>query len=238
MREGRGLCARALFQLSYKKDFKRASSVADKIDSLDLRTQALQFIHYDMALAALSTKTAANLDEASRNAERLTLPEQRGLLYMRMAEVARSNGDRDRAFTFGLHAGRLAERIAEPAARAGLLFSAAYELADLDSSLSEPIRMMRNAIQVLNDNKNIKMDRIIVLRRVDLGCDKKRGEWYGSPSPLVQFNLIDTLAKIASSDLATAEELVGYLAEGPNRIRARAAIARVELMVHREVSTK
>jgi len=226
--------ARALFQLSYKKDFRRAISVADKIDSLDLRNQALQFIYYDMAVAALSTKPAANLDEALRNTERLTLPEQRALLYMRMAQVARGNEDRDRAFTFLLDAGRLAERIAEPTARAGLLFSAAYELADLDSSLSEPIRMMRNAIQVVNDTKNIKMDRITVLRRVDLGCNKQGGEWYGSAGPLARFDLLETLAKIASSDLATAQELVNYLAEGPNRIRARAAITRVELMAYRE----
>ena len=115
--------ARALFQLSHKKDFKQAVSVADKIDSLDLRAQALQFIYYDMAMAALSTKAATNLDEALRNADRLTLPEQRGLLYMRMAEVSRANGDRDRAFALVLEAGRLAERITEPAARAGFCCS-------------------------------------------------------------------------------------------------------------------
>ena len=226
--------ARALFQLSHQKDFRRALSVADKIDSLDLRTQALQFIYYDMAVAALSTKTTANLDEASRNAERLTLPEQRGLLYMKMAEVARANGDRDRAFAFMLEAGRSAERIVEPGARAGLLFSVAYELTDLDSSLSEPIRMMRSAIQVLNDNKNIKIDQINLLRRVDLGCGNKSGEWYGSSSPLAQFNLIETLGKIASSDVTTAEELIGSLAEGPNRIRARAAIARAQIKSYLE----
>lgn len=228
--------ARVLFQLSHKKDFKRAVSVADKIDSLDLRSQALQFIYYDMAMAALSTKAATNLDEASRNADRLTLPEQRGLLYMKMAEVARANGDRDRAFALVTEAGRLAEKVTEPAARAGLLFSAAYELADLDSSLSEPIRMMRSAIQLLNDNKNIKMDRITLLRRVDLGCSKNPGEWYGSSSPLTQFNLIETLAKIASSDITTAQELVSFLAEGLNRVRAQAAIAKVEIKAYREVS--
>lgn len=228
--------AHVLFQLSHNKDFRRATVVADKIYSLDLRTQALQFLYYDMAVAALATKTTANLDEALRNAERLTLPEQRGLLYMRMAEVSSAGGDRDRAFTFMLEAGRLAERIADPAARAGLLFSVAYALADLDSSLSGPIRMMRSAIQVLNDNKNIKMDQITLLRRVDLSCDNKPGEWYGSSSPLAQWNLIETLAKIASSDITTAEELVNYLSEGPNRVRARAAIARVEIKTFREVS--
>ena len=95
---------------------------------------------------------------------------------------------------------------------------------------------MRNAIQVLNDNKNIKMDRITLLRRVDLGCSKNPGEWYGSSSPLVQFNLIETLAKIATSDIATAEELVSFLAEGPNRVRARATIAKVQIKAYREVS--
>ena len=96
--------------------------------------------------------------------------------------------------------------------------------------------MMRNAIQVLNDNKNIIIDRITLLRRVDLGCSKNPGEWYGSSSPLAQFNLIETLAKIASSDITTAEELVSFLAEGPNRIRAQAAIAKVEIKAYREVS--
>ena len=70
------------------------------------------------------------------------------------------------------------------------------------------------------------------------GCDKRSGEWYGSSSPLARFNLIETLVKIASSDITTAEELVSYLAEGPNRVRARAAIAKEQIKAYREVFKK
>lgn len=221
--------ARAVFSLSHKKNFTRAVSVADKIYDLELRSRALQFVYYDMAVAALSTKTATSVDEAMRNAERLTSPEQRALLYMKMADLSRTNGDRDRAFTLLLAAGRLAERVGEPASRTGLLFSVAYELTELDSTLTEPMRMIREAIDLLNDNKSVKMDKITVLRRVDLGCDKRTGEWYGSSDPLVRFNLIETLVKMASTDYVAAEALAGYLAEGPNRVRALAAIAGAEI---------
>ena len=221
--------ARALFSLSHKKNFTRAISVADKIYDLELRSRALQFVYYDMAVAALSTKTDNSIDEAMRNAERLTSPEQRALLYMRIAEFSRANGDRDRAFTLLLSAGRLAERVEEPASRTGLLFSVAYELTELDSTLTEPMRMMREAIDLLNDNKSVKMDKITLLRRVDLGCDKRTEEWYGSSDPLVRFNLIETLVKLAGSDYVAAEALAGHLAEGPNRVRALAAIAGAEI---------
>lgn len=209
--------------------------MADKIDALDLRSQALQFVYYDMTVASLSTKTEASLDDALRNAERVTLPEQRGLLYLRIAEYSLANGDRDRALTLLIEAGRTAERVDEPVTRAGLLFSAAYELADLDSSLSQSIRMMKDAIHLLNDNQSIKIDQISLLRRVDLGCDKKNGQWYGSSDPLARFNLIETLVKLANSNSSAAEELAGNLVEGANRVRALAAITAAGIRAAREV---
>lgn len=90
--------------------------------------------------------------------------------------------------------------------------------------------------RLLNENKSVKIDQISVLRRLELGCENKSGTWYGSSDRLGRFDLIETLVKIAGSDAATAEELARDLGEGPNRIRALAAIAGSEIRAARVVS--
>jgi hypothetical protein len=95
----------------------------------------------------------------------------------------------------------------------------------MDPSLIMPIRMMKDAIRLLNDNENVKIDQISVLRRLDLSCDKKAGVWFGSGEPIGRFDLIDTLVKISVQDSSTAEELAGDLKGGVNRVRTLAAIA-------------
>ncbi|MFY9620190.1 MAG: hypothetical protein WAM70_15365 [Pyrinomonadaceae bacterium] len=228
--------ATASMQVAHTRDFKRAISITDRIYDLALRDGTLQFIYYDMSAASLAKKSGVDLDESLRNAERLASPEQRGILYLKIAASWRAKGDKDRAYALLLKAAESAEHIAQPAIRAGLLFATAYDLTELDPGLSQAITKMKDAIRLLNNNKDVRIDQISIVRRLDLACDKKGGAWYGSSDNLGRVDLIATLVKMADTDAATAEELAHDLAEGPNRIRALAAIAVSEIRSARGLS--
>jgi hypothetical protein len=223
-------------QVAHTRNFKRAISITDEIDDLALRDGTLQFIYYDMSVASLAKKSGVDLDDSLRNAERLASPEQRGLLYLKIAAAWRAKGDKDRAYALLLKAAESAEHIAQPAIRAGLLFATAYDLTELDPGLSQAITKMKDAIRLLNNNKDVRIDQITIVRRLDLACEKKSGAWYGSSDNLGRVDLIATLVKMANTDAATAEELAHDLAHGLNRMRALSAIAASEIKSARALS--
>lgn len=216
--------AHAAFRSSYKNDFKKALTLADKINDLGLRAEVMQFVYFDMALFGISPKSLGGLDEALAHAQRVNRPDQRGFLYLKLAEfAAKSDGDRARLILNDVL--KTCDQIDDPDFRAALLFASAYNLATLDSTFLESFSTLQKAILLLKDNKEVRIDKISLVRRVNFNCDSANPHWYGGVSDVGQFNLIETLLRISEKDWRVAEELASELPEGLNRTRSLAALA-------------
>ena len=217
--------SRVALESSHGVDFKKAIARAEKISDLNLKVDVLQFVYFDMSRAAMSAKTTTSVEEALQFAKRITSPEQRGLLYLQIAELYAANRDRDHAHALLIELSESCDRIDAPGVRAALLLAAAYDLTDLDSTSTQAFPMMKKAIHLLNENREVRIDRISALRKIDLSCDKKNPEWYGASEPVGRFNIIDTFLKIAEVEPEIAEQLARDLSEGSNRVRALSALA-------------
>lgn len=216
--------AHTAFRSSYKSDFKKALSVADKVHDLDLRADVMQFIYFDLALFAISPKSSGGVDEGLMYAERVSKPEQRSYLYLKLAEfVARSDGDRARLILND--AVKTSEQIEDFNFRAAILFVAAYNLSTLDATLLESFSVLEKAIRLLKDGKELRIDKISLARRINFNCDSANPHWYGGFDDLGGINLMATLVRISARDSRMAEELATALPPGLNRIRSLAVLA-------------
>ncbi|HEX5886846.1 MAG TPA: hypothetical protein VFY67_20045, partial [Pyrinomonadaceae bacterium] len=90
--------ARVALKLAQEKDFQRAVAIADKISNLKISANVTQFIHFDRALAAMSSKESPNASEAVQHADRVTSHEYRTLLYTLLAGISLTQNDRERAY--------------------------------------------------------------------------------------------------------------------------------------------
>ena len=215
-------------QLSFQQDFKRALSVADKVDNLETRSDVIQFIYFDKALFTISPKSSGDLDEAFAYAQRVGAPDQRGFLYLKFAEFA-AKKDSERARLILNDVLKLSDQIEDRKFRASLLFLSAYNLAVLDSSFLEVYTTLEKAIHLLNDDQELNADKIRMLRRIYQKCDAASPSWTGTGEDVGSFNLSETLVRISEKDSRTAEELASELPEGLNRTRTLAAIASARL---------
>lgn len=216
--------AHAAFRLSYKSDFKKALSLAEKVNDLNLRSDIIQFIYFDMSLFAISPKSLGGLDEGLAYAQRVNKPDQRGFLYLKLAEFA-AKSDSDRARLILSDALKTSEQIEDLNFRAALLFASAYNLSTLDSTFLESFSALEKAIRLLKDSKELRIDKISLARRINFNCDSANPHWYGGFDGLGELNLIATLVRISVKDWRIAEELATELPEGLNRIRSLAALA-------------
>ena len=213
--------AKASLDLSYKMDFKRASSVADKISGLELRNDVIQFIYYDMAAAGASAKSSITIDEALKYANRVEAPEHRALLFLRLAAQLYKGGKEETGKQLILEAINLSERVTDPSARAAVLVAIEKQLSESD--FEDRFRALKNAVAVLNRNKQTRIDQLSVWRRVDLGCEQKGVVWHGGR--VANLSLTDGLVRFSQSREDEALQLVLELDPGVNRIRAVAAVA-------------
>lgn len=213
--------AKVALDLSYKTDFKKAISIADKISSLGLRNDVVQFIYYDIAMAGASTKASFPIDEALKYANRVEAPEHRALLLLRLSAQLSKAGKEEDGKQLILEAINLSERVADPSARAAVLVAIEKELAEPD--FEDRFRVLKNAVAVLNRDKQTRIDQLSVWRRVDLGCEQKGVAWHGGR--VANLNLTDGLVRFSQSREDEALQLALELDPGVNRIRAVAAVA-------------
>jgi len=212
--------ARAAFQLSYKRDFKKAMAVADKISALVLRNEVLQFVYYDLSVAS-SEAASMNIDDALRYANRVDAPEVRALLLTKLAASVAKNRNADDAKQLLLDAIKLAERVERPAVRAGVLVAIEKQLPDADSD--NRLKLLKDTVAAVNRSDEIVIDRLTVQRRVNFGCEKDNGSWYGGA--IARVNFIDNVLRFSQSNEADAVQLALDLERDADRIRTLAVIA-------------
>ena len=207
--------------LSYGADFKRALSVADKISGLDLRNNVMQFIYYDMATAGASAKASITIDEAVKYASRVESPEHRALLLLKLSSELSKTGKEEESKQLVLDTINLSERVADSSARAAVLVAIEKQLSESD--FEDRFRVLRNAVAVLNREKQTRIDQLSVWRRVDLGCEQKGVQWHGGR--IANLNLIDGLVRFSQTREDEALQLALEFDPGVNRIRGVAAVA-------------
>ena len=213
--------AKVSLDLSYKTDFKKAISIADKISGLELRSSVIQFIYYDMATAGAAAKGSVTVDEALKYANRVESPEQRAMLLLNLSVPLLKDGKEEESKRLVLDAINLSERVGDPSARAAVLVAIEKQLAESD--FEDRFRVLKNAVALLNRNNQIKIDQLSVWRRVDLGCEQKGVIWHGGR--VTNLSLIDGLMRFAQSREDEALQLALELDPGVNRISAVAAVA-------------
>ncbi len=213
--------ARAALKLTYKKDFKKAMLVADKINSLELRGSIIQFIFYDMSVAAMTTDSSTKVDQALEYASRVTAPEQRALLFLKLSAFTQKSGDQQYEKQLLIDASRLAERVADHSVQAGLMLALADQFSEANFEVR--FKMLKGAVAAVNRKKEINIDKISVERRVNFGCEESRPQWYGES--LAQFNLIDSILRFSQAHEDQAVQVALDLDPGVNRVRTLAAIA-------------
>lgn len=213
--------AKVSVSLSYKTDFKRAVSVADKISGLELRNKVIQFIDYDVATAGAAAKASITIDEAVKHANRVEAPEQRAMLFLTLSSRLAKDGKAEESKQLILDATNLSERVADPSARAAVLVAIEKQLSEADSE--DRFKVLKHAVATLNQNKETNIDQLFVWRRVDLSCEKKGSTWHGGR--VANFNLTDGLVRFSQTREDEALQLAMEFDSGVNRIRAVAAVA-------------
>lgn len=220
---------RAALHSSYRADFKKALSLADSVSDLKLRSNALQYLFFDISLAVTSPRASGNLDEGLAYAQRVDTPDQRGFLYLKLAEfAARENRDRARVILNDVL--KICDRIEDQSFQAALLFAASLHLIKLGAPLPEIFPILEKAIHLLSNDKQVRIDQISLVRRLEMmDCDSRTPQWYGDFNNLGQFNVIETLVQISEIDAGMAEQLASDLPTGSNQIRSLAAVATAQI---------
>jgi hypothetical protein len=213
--------AKAVFQFSYKKNFKRAMLIADKISERDLRGNVIQFVYYDMSVASTTSESSINVDDALRYVNRVESPDLHALLLVKLAAFLSKNGDPDQAKLLLFDATKLAEHVEKSSVRAGVLLAIEKQLAESDAD--DRFGLLKDAVSAVNRDKDIRIDQLSVQRRVNFGCQQDRPIWYGGS--VARFNLIDSILRFSNSREDAAVQLALSLDPGVNRIRALATVA-------------
>ena len=90
-------------------------------------------------------------------------PEQRGFLYLKLAEFA-ARDDRDRARVILNDVLKICDRIEDHSFQAALLFTASLHLLKLETPLPEVFPILEKAIHLLSNDKQVRIDQISLVR--------------------------------------------------------------------------
>lgn len=213
--------AKAALKLSYKNNFKRAMQIADRVSAIELRSNILQFVYYDSALDGMPANSRPDTAQTLEYANRVTAPEQRALLLLKLVTAMLKHGDDELKKELLLEATKLAERVTDPDVRAGVMLAVANQFPESDPD--DRFRMLKRAVAAVNSKKDIKIDKFLVERRVNLTCVGTPSQWYGES--LAQVSLIDSILQFSQLHEDQAMQVAQDLGPGINRVRALAAIA-------------
>jgi len=215
--------ARAALSISHGQDFSRALEITGRVESEPMRESVRQFLYYDISYAAFKRGDAAGLEEAQKYAERVSAPEQRALLYIKIAKAVRRD---DRQLASGLlgKTMRLTETVSEPATQASILLAAAAGFADFDAY--DGYKALKEAVKIVNRARKLDVEDFRVLRKVNLACQTGEDTWYGDSDRAERFSLFETFASLSATDADGALALARDLDDPATRIRSLIYIAR------------
>ncbi len=218
------LYAKAALSICYKKDFAQALAIATKIDTTSLKESVRQYINYSMSAYAVESK---NFDDARVYAERVESPEQRSLLYVKIARAALRDKDRVFATQSLIEARKLAEHVSDPKAQAGILLTTSTAFSSLDPI--ETFNTLKDSIKAVNRTKNLDIDSFRVLRRVNLSCSGEDYTWYGGYDQPEEISLTKTLGSYSESDIEGAILMAQTLEDPEIRIRVLTSIIKRDI---------
>lgn len=216
--------AHAALGIGYTKDFARAFDVAGRIDNESIKDSVSQFLYYDMAGAAAAGDDAAGFDDAQKYAERVSPPEQRAMLYVKIARAGLRRHDRQLAAALLAKTLRLAETTPEPSSQASILLAAAAGFSEFDPY--EAYKALKESVKVVNSAKVQNVEDFRVLRKVNLACRPGEDTWYGGTDRAERFSLFESFAAVARADADGALSLARELNDPSIRIRSLISIAR------------
>ena len=216
--------AKAALSLGHGADFSRALEVSGHAEGEAIRRGVREFLYYDMSYAALKRGDAVSLEDAQKYAELVTPPEQRALLYIKIAAAALKLRNRQLASGLLEKTMRLSETVSEPTAQASILLAAGAGFADFDTQVG--YNALKEAVKIVNRAKDLNVDDFRILRRVRLSCQTGDDTWYGASDQAERFSLFGTFASLAAADLEGALSLARDLDEPSMRIRSLISIAK------------
>ncbi len=216
--------AHVALSIGYTKDFARALDVAGRIDNESIKDSVRQFLYYDMSGVAAAGDDAAGLDDAQKYAERVSPPELRAMLYVKIARASLRRHDRQLAAGLLLKTLRLAETVPEPATQASILLASTAGFSEFDSY--EAYKALREGVKVVNSARVQNVEDFRVLRKVNLACRPGEDSWYGSTDRAERFSLFDSFAAMAGADVDGALSLARELDDPWTRIRALISVTR------------
>lgn len=216
--------AKAALSIGHSRDFPRALEVSGRAEAETIRRSVREFLYYEMSYSALKRGDAVGLEDAQKYAELVTQPEQRALLYVKVAAAALQLRDRQLASGLLGKTIRLSETVSEPASQASILLAAAAGFADFDTY--DGYNALKEAVKIINRAKDLNVDDFRILRRVSLSCRAGEDTWYGAADKAERFSLVGTFARLAAADADGALSLARDLDEPSTRIRSLISIAR------------
>ena len=215
---------KASLSISYAKDFSRALEVSGRIENESLRDGVQQFIYYDMSVAALTRGDSSSLDDAQKYAERVASPDQRALLYIKIAKAVLRHQDRQLAAGLLGKTMHLAETVPEPTVQTSIFLASAAGYAEFDTY--DGYKALKEAVKIVNSNRSQNVDNFSVLRKVNLACRAGEDTWYGNSDRAERFSLFETFAAMASADVEGMLSLARDLDDPSIRIRSLISIAK------------
>ena len=214
--------AELALNIGHIKKFAEARQVADQIDNTSLRENVVQFLNYDVAVAALE---AGNLLEASTLAEKVAAKNERALLLVKIANQFLSKGDKAAALDLLNRTRSLVTQSDDPELQSDALVAIANVYVHFDPL--EAVMVLRDAIKAFNRVKDQNTEAFAVLRRVDMTCGRQP-QWHGSKETADTSDLYETFAAIANSEVQAQEALLiaSELENKATRLRAQLSIVK------------
>jgi len=207
--------SKAALRLGVLKSFKKASEVANKIETPEQEDKVIEFINIQVAENAIKTGEP----DVEKHIAKISKPEIIALLY---AEFAFKTKDREQINKVV----QLTEKLAEPEDRAGLLFGISTLL--LDSDANEAQTVLRKAVKALDQTTPVEKVMFSLNLSVLVGCDGERS-YVGWSRSLPNSTVFDAISEFAKRDPDTAANLAGEIGDKITKLRAQALIAKIAL---------
>ncbi|HKP68153.1 MAG TPA: hypothetical protein VJV05_02640 [Pyrinomonadaceae bacterium] len=206
-----------------RKDFKRASELAGKIEDLKQSDIVKDGIAIGVAEASIEE---GKVDEAAKLVSKIASLEHKTRLSIELVRAMSKNRARETAIAVN-DALKLIDKVAEPWNRAGFLFALAAIVFKDDTAEGQSILM--NAIKNLNRVAPADVKEFEILFKIPLSCPGEEISWYGGIETLSNSNVLDSLTVFAALNPDEANRTAEEIGDRVTRIRALAVISRQAL---------
>jgi predicted negative regulator of RcsB-dependent stress response len=216
--------SKAALTFSSRNNFKRASEIAGKIEDLKQNEAVKQVISLDIALSAIEK---GELDDARELLKKLSVPERRAFVYIRLAEAMAKKNDRGGITEIAGEAVKAIEKLPEAGMRSGLLFALSSVLLKTDAV--EARETITDAVKNLNKQEvGDQLDFSIPIR-VPLGCNGDENTWWGENVSPDNSNVFEAITLFAKKDPDEAGTIAEGIDDKVTKIRSLAIVTRIAL---------